>query len=252
MRQPEGVLTGPVAEAAMKRMARRSFLTGAVAAGVGGAGWFALRNTGDDEGIPWFLRRVLGVNERIAQATFSPDRLVPTFPASRARKPRVNGTYGMTDKMRTATWTLRLQYPAGVERDVPLDALKVLPRVELVAEFKCVEGWSEIVQWSGVRFADFSAKFGPPVSSFKYVSLTTPDNGYYVGMDVPAVMHPQTILADTMNGAPLREEHGGPIRLVTPTKYGVKNIKRIDHIAFVNERPADYWAERGYDWYLGL
>jgi DMSO/TMAO reductase YedYZ molybdopterin-dependent catalytic subunit len=252
MFRPNDELTGPAAEAAMKRMARRCFLTGAVAAGLGGAGWLALRNSGDDDGIPWFLRRVLGVNERIAQATFSPNRLAPTFSASRARKPRVNGTYGMREQTHTANWTLRLRFPGGLVRDVPLDALKSLPRVELVAELKCVEGWSEIVQWAGVRFADFSKRYGPAAWSYEYVSLSTPDNGYYVGMDVPSLMHPQTILADTMNGAPLPHEHGGPIRLVAPTKYGVKNIKRIGHIAFVNQRPADYWAERGYDWYLGL
>jgi DMSO/TMAO reductase YedYZ molybdopterin-dependent catalytic subunit len=252
MRAIETPLAGPAAEAAMKRLTRRSFITGAVAASLGGAAWYALRNTGTEDGIPWFLRRVLGVNERIARATFSPNGLAPTFPAARAREPRVNGNYGMSDVMRAATWTLQLRYPGGVVRAVPLVALQGLPRVDLVAEFKCVEGWSEIVQWSGVRFADFAARFGPPSGSYQYVSLHTPGNGYYVGMDVPSLMHPQSILADTMNAMPLPEAHGGPIRLVTPTKYGVKNIKRIGHIAFTTERPADFWAERGYDWYLGL
>jgi len=47
-------------------------------------------------------------------------------------------------------------------------------------------------------------------------------------------------------------EHGAPLRLATPVKYGIKNIKRIGTIRFTNTRPADYWAERGYDWYAGL
>ena len=54
-----------------------------------------------------------------------------------------------------------------------------------------------------------------------------------------------------MNGKPLEDRHGAPLRLVMPVKYGIKNIKRIGTIEFTDRRPADYWAERGYDWYAG-
>ncbi len=63
--------------------------------------------------------------------------------------------------------------------------------------------------------------------------------------------HPQTLLCYEMNGEPLTLEHGAPLRLVTPVKYGIKNIKRIGTIRFTDKRPADFWAERGYDWYAG-
>ena len=53
------------------------------------------------------------------------------------------------------------------------------------------------------------------------------------------------------NGQPLTLGHGAPLRLVCPLKYGVKSIKRIGAIQFTDQRPADYWAERGYDWFLG-
>jgi DMSO/TMAO reductase YedYZ molybdopterin-dependent catalytic subunit len=55
-----------------------------------------------------------------------------------------------------------------------------------------------------------------------------------------------------MNGKPLESLHGAPLRLVIPVKYGIKNIKRIGSIEYTDTRPADYWAERGYDWYAGL
>jgi len=45
---------------------------------------------------------------------------------------------------------------------------------------------------------------------------------------------------------------GAPLRLVTTVKYGIKSIKRIGTITFADERPRDFWAERGYDWYAGL
>jgi DMSO/TMAO reductase YedYZ molybdopterin-dependent catalytic subunit len=46
-------------------------------------------------------------------------------------------------------------------------------------------------------------------------------------------------------------DHGAPLRLVIPIKYGIKNLKQIGTIQFTDRRPADYWAERGYDWYSG-
>ncbi len=66
-----------------------------------------------------------------------------------------------------------------------------------------------------------------------------------------SALHPQTLLAYEMAGSALTLEHGAPLRLVTPVKYGIKSIKRIGTIRFTNDRPADYWAERGYDWYAG-
>jgi DMSO/TMAO reductase YedYZ molybdopterin-dependent catalytic subunit len=54
-----------------------------------------------------------------------------------------------------------------------------------------------------------------------------------------------------MNGQSLTPEHGAPLRLVIPVKYGIKNLKQVGTIRFTDERPPDYWAERGYDWYAG-
>jgi DMSO/TMAO reductase YedYZ molybdopterin-dependent catalytic subunit len=55
-----------------------------------------------------------------------------------------------------------------------------------------------------------------------------------------------------MNGMPLSQENGSPLRLFIPVKYGIKSLKQIGKIYFSDERPPDYWAERGYDWYAGL
>ena len=69
---------------------------------------------------------------------------------------------------------------------------------------------------------------------------------------MPSAMHPQTLLWYAMGGKPLTLEHGAPLRLATTVKYGVKSIKRIGRITFTDERPRDFWAEQGYDWYTGL
>jgi len=114
------------------------------------------------------------------------------------------------------------------------------------------------------RFTDFMKAYPPrtrsgdpfsldlPEDLPPYVSMAMPDGGYYVGLDMESMLHSQTLLCYERNGAPLSQEHGAPLRLVIPVKYGVKNIKRIVSTWYSTLRPADYWAERGYDWYVGL
>jgi DMSO/TMAO reductase YedYZ molybdopterin-dependent catalytic subunit len=116
-----------------------------------------------------------------------------------------------------------------------------------------VEGWDQIQHWGGVKFSDFIAHYGlTDLTKMQYVGMETPDKGYYVGLDMPSAIHPQTILAYEVNDKSLPPEHGAPLRLIVPVKYGIKNLKRIGSISFSNSRPRDYWAEQGYDYYSGL
>jgi len=78
------------------------------------------------------------------------------------------------------------------------------------------------------------------------------EDRYYVGLDRASALHPQTLLCYEMNGQPLTDEHGAPLRLISTVKYGYKCIKRISVIELSDSRTADYWAQRGYDWYAGL
>ena len=137
-----------------------------------------------------------------------------------------------------------------------LDDIAKLPTHELVTEFKCVEGWSQIAQWSGIRMLDFLEAFPPakkPDGTLpRYVYMETPNGDYYVGYDMAVCRHPQTLLVTHMAGQPLTQLHGAPLRLHTPTKYGYKQIKRIGLIAYTDTKPDDYWTKLGYDWYAGL
>jgi DMSO/TMAO reductase YedYZ molybdopterin-dependent catalytic subunit len=134
-----------------------------------------------------------------------------------------------------------------------LDDIRALPKTAVTAELKCIEGWTRIIQWGGARFRDLAARFYEGASNpDQYVALETPDGDYYVGLDMASAMHPQTLLCYEMNGKPLAPQHGAPLRLVVPVKYGIKNLKRIGRIDFSDSRPKDYWAERGYDWYAGF
>jgi DMSO/TMAO reductase YedYZ molybdopterin-dependent catalytic subunit len=131
-----------------------------------------------------------------------------------------------------------------------------LPKHEMVTQFKCIEGWSQIVHWGGVRLADFIQAYPPqrrPNGRLpRYVYMETPNGDYYVGYDLHVCLHPQTLLVTEMGGSPLTQFHGAPLRLHAPTKYGYKQIKRIGLIAYTDDQPDDYWTKLGYDWYAGL
>ena len=196
---------------------------------------------------------MLDVNERVFSSTFDETKLVKTYPLSAAVKNvRVNGKAGMDESFDPATWKLHVVRDPGDTLVLNMDDIKKLPRTDIVFDFKCIEGWNQITHWGGVRFEDFINAYGLQTqSSKKYIGLVTPDGGYYVGIDMPSAMHPQTLLCYEMNGAPLPKNQGAPLRLIIPVKYGIKHLKRIGTLFFSDTKPRDYWAERGYDYYAG-
>jgi DMSO/TMAO reductase YedYZ molybdopterin-dependent catalytic subunit len=249
------------------RRTRRSFIGLGLAGLAGVLGWRYLLQQPDADGTPAPFRRVLDANGRLSAAYFRETRLAPEFARSQGvREVRTNGMAGLESAIDLAAWRLVVQpYGGGQAQEFTLADIKALPRVEMTTQLKCIEGWSIVVNWAGARFADFLAKYplashsgqplkdsaNPPADLAPYVSVVTPDEEYYVGLDMHSAIHPQTLLCYEINGEPLSLEHGAPLRLVTPLKYGIKHLKRIGTIAFVDARPADYWAEQGYDWDSG-
>ncbi len=239
-----------------KARTRRAFTTmgvGAVAA-YGGWAWLRSRSPRTPEGgVEWPLRGILRGNEKVAEAYFREGHLAPTFNVSRVDRARKNGDVGLGDDFDQQQWVMNVQ-PYGSEQpsQVTMAQLRALPRFEQVTQLNCIEGWTVVQQWVGARLADFTAKYAPNSTRARYVGMQTPDQAYFVGLDMPSALHPQTLLCYEMNGADLTSEHGAPLRLVIPVKYGVKNIKRIGNITYTDDRPEDYWANEGYDWYAGL
>ena len=182
-------------------------------------------------------------------------KLSPAFEAALAalkksqgnKRPRGQEEAGMSDN------TLDPGTPGLL---LTMEDVESLPHHELVTEFKCIEGWSQVVHWGGYRLADLIAKY-PPVRKLdgslpKFVYMETPDGDYYCGFSLQACRHPQSLLVTEMAGRPLTQWHGAPIRLHMPIKYGYKQIKRIGLIAYTDMQPDDYWTKLGYDWYAGL
>ena len=237
-------------ERLLKVRSRRVFLTAGIAAlaGVGGYRW--LRDRPRVDGVAWPFRRVLEGNEALARAYFSPSRLSPELRPSDVTRARINGNLGLAENYDVASWRLNIE-GAAQPVSLTIDDVRGLPVHEMITELRCIEGWSIVVKWKGARLRDLMEHF-PPAHPPRYVAMETPGRAYYVGLDVESAVHPQTLLVYAMNDQPLTWQHGSPLRLAIPVKYGIKNIKRIATIRYTDIRPPDFWGERGYDWYAGL
>jgi hypothetical protein len=215
--------------------------------------WKWLHRQSEIAGAPKPIRKVLSINEKVFSKTLSDHHLVKTYPKSAAAKNvRLNGDIGLKSAL-DSSWKLKIVRNPGDTLFLTLDEIKALPKTEIVFDFKCIEGWSQISHWGGVKFSDLAKKYNLyPQTQMSYAGLMTPDKQYYVGIDMASMMHPQTILCYEMNGKPLPLKHGYPLRLMIPVKYGIKSLKRIGTLFFSNTPPPDYWYERGYDYYSGL
>lgn len=219
--------------------------------------WKYINVQPDADGVAVPLRSVLDANEKVFETVYSNDNLVPEYPKEMAAKRvRVNGNIGMTGVIDSAYRLFVLRSMKDTLR-ISIAEIKAMPKTEIIFDFKCVEGWSQISHWGGVRLSDFMKHYNLGTKNdtkeyFVYTGMVTVDHKYYVGLDMPSCLHPQTILCYEMNGLPLPDNQGYPLRLIMPVKYGIKSIKKIGTIFFSDSKPRDYWAERGYDYFAGL
>lgn len=218
------------------------------------AGWRWLQHQPKDSGTAKPLRTILDANGFVFLHFFSKEKFTKTYPKNMAAPVvRVNGKIGLKAATDTANWKLQVIRAPFDTLFITMQEIKSLPRTEVIFDFKCIEGWSQVSHWGGVRFSDFIKKYKlDEQAKLQFTGLSTPDKEYYVGIDNKSMMHPQTILCYEMNGQPLHIDNGYPLRLIIPVKYGIKHLKRIGIMHFSSQRPPDYWHERGYDYYSGL
>lgn len=206
------------------------------------------------------LDAVLTFDDDIAEALYSPSRSVRTYSRHDVTPLRNNYSGRTPGPEYLDTWKLTLSgLASGGDFELDELVLRTFPFREQVTRLCCVEGWSAIAWWGGLRFADLLEAF-PPASGAKWAAIESavsldgrgrPDP-YYVSIDLATARHAQTLLATHYAGRPLTLEHGAPLRLVAPMKLGLKNIKAITSITYTVDEPRDYWAERGYSRYDGL
>ena len=207
------------------------------------------------------LDRALTFDDDVAEALYSRDRRVRTYHRSQVTPLRNNYDGQTPGPEYLPGWRLKLSgLASGREESFAIDDLTArFPMHDQVTRLVCVEGWSAVAWWGGLRFADLLAAY-PPAPGCRWASLKSSVNldgagrpdPYYVSIDLETARHSQTLLATQLGGRPLPLEHGAPLRLLAPMKLGLKNIKAVTEIAYTAGEPADYWNERGYSRYDGL
>lgn len=193
------------------------------------------------------------LNETVEAWLLNPQKLVPEFPSS-AIEPEalIVNTFDFTPEIDPYRFRLTIDGEVNHPLSLSLADIEAMPLTTMTIRHICVEGWSAIVQWGGVKLRDLFALVQPS-AQVKYVYFKSAD-GYYESWDLASALHPQTLLAYQKNGQALPVENGAPLRLASPIKLGYKQSKWITQVTFLAQKPKmlGYWEDQGYEWFAGL
>ena len=209
---------------------------------VGRAGFLGLLGAGT--ATMFFGKQISGLTSRVTKPFAAATGLDGIVPSGGWRIYTVADTMPVFDR---ATWRLRIDGLVRRPVELSYDQLLAMPRSEQVSTFHCVTGWTVTgVHWAGVRFHDLLALVQPlpEAHAAHFISAEVPYDDYLTLSDVAL---PDVMLAYGMDGGPLPQEHGAPVRVVIPEMYGYKNVKWVRQITLVGAQGAGYWEQRGYD-----
>lgn len=165
------------------------------------------------------------------------------------------GVYKKSARLRTHPWQIEITGLVDKPRIFEIDELvRAVPLEERLYRFRCVEAWAMAVPWTGFSLQRL-IKLVQPLSSARYVKFVTfmkPEQApnqsssygpwpYTEGLTMAEATNELTMLATGIYGHPLPKQHGAPLRLVVPWKYGFKNIKSIVKIEFTAAQPRTFW-----------
>ena len=183
---------------------------------------------------------------------------------------KVNGTYNnfyeygsnkeiwrSAQKLEIRPWEIRIE--GMVEKEFTIGIDDLLAKVSLeerVYRHRCVEAWSMIAPWSGFPFRAL-VDLAKPLSGARYVEMATfnkPEMApgqrqywypwpYVEGLTMAEATNDLAFLVTGAYGKPLAKQHGAPLRLAVPWKYGFKSLKSIDRFTFTDKRPKTFWEE---------
>jgi DMSO/TMAO reductase YedYZ molybdopterin-dependent catalytic subunit len=246
-------------------MKRKLFIATSISAALSGCGPISNGLNSNDA-----FKRLLESAEPVNHALIGTRGLAREYrDADVDRDFRVNGFQTPTDSryMHLAMTNFtgyRLIVDGAVERQrtFGLNELYAMPQQTQITRHDCVEGWSAIGKWSGVRLGDVLDAVVPR-SDARYAVFHCMDNDgqgnlYYESLDLHQARHPQALVALRLNDAPLDPEHGAPMRLRVPTQLGYKSAKWIARIELVGSFAniaagrGGYWEDVGYEWYAGI
>jgi DMSO/TMAO reductase YedYZ molybdopterin-dependent catalytic subunit len=131
------------------------------------------------------------------------------------------------------TWELTVEGLAAEPLRLKAADLDRLPRVVQSSRLKCVQCWSGRVTWEGFRPEEL-IRLARPTTEARYLRVDCADR-YYDFVKLDDLLHPRTLFSVGMNDEALTPEHGAPLRLVMPAKYGYKSSKLITKLTFVDQ-----------------
>ena len=153
-------------------------------------------------------------------------------------------------------WVLEVTGRVGKPLRLSLDDLKKLPITTKRIHHYCVEGWSAVAEWTGVRVSEIAKLAGAKDTDYvefrSFDAPTVESRGYWSSWDRESAMHGHTLLAFGMNGKPLSPAYGAPVRLFGAVKLGYKNVKYLTEVNFLDRRTGGYWEDKGYEWFAGV
>ncbi|MFP5308202.1 MAG: molybdopterin-dependent oxidoreductase [Actinomycetes bacterium] len=134
---------------------------------------------------------------------------------------------------------------AGRRHRLSFDDLRAIGEVDVTADFHCVTGWSRYDnRWTGVRVSAVLDHLGVDPAATHLVCNGA--NAYSANLDLPTARRDDVLLAWAHDGAPLTDEHGGPVRLVVPSRYAWKSVKWVESLQLFDRDVPGYWEARGY------
>jgi DMSO/TMAO reductase YedYZ molybdopterin-dependent catalytic subunit len=233
----------------LMEISRRGLISGGLS--LGGLALLTGCDLSTHSGVDSALWTMMHFNDRVQAGLFSRTRLAQVYPASAVTRPfRFNAFYEEWQVRETPSdWRLEVSGLIANKTSWTIDRLRALPMETQVTRHICIEGWSQIGQWSGVPLHAFLLRIGADLRA-RYVAFKCFD-GYSTSIDMASALHPQTILALDFLGEPLTPEWGAPVRLRIPTKLGFKSAKNLSAISVTNTYPGGYWEDQGYNWFSG-
>ena len=154
-------------------------------------------------------------------------------------------SFGATPVIDLDKWRFRVF--GLVEDELTLDwkEFTALQQVTVDAEFHCVTQWSKLENtWEGVAFNDLMKLISPRPEA-KYVMIHC-YGGYTTNLALEALQDDDVLFAYRHDSQPLEPDHGGPLRLVVPKRYGWKSAKWVNGLELLAEDAAGFWEARGY------
>ena len=199
------------------------------------------------------LMKISYFNDRVQALLFNPNTLAPTYPESAITRPFPFNAYYQEDEAPEVDGkAFKLEVGGLIDNKAPwtLEQLYALPQVSQITRHICVEGWSAIGSWQGVRLSEFLKRLGADTRA-KYVWFQCAE-GYSNTIDMATALHPQTQLSFKFDNEILPRKYGFPMKCRMPTKLGFKNPKHVTAIYVQNNDAGGYWENQGYNWHSGL